>query len=111
MKQSSLTMKLPNILIPFAAMIALLAPTVTANDEAAKALEKKAIGYWAPDGDAMLELFTKEKDMKKEDAQAAINESKKITMLGGMAPFILKRISEDEFRKRNADLPGEKVGP
>lgn len=41
---------------------------------------------------------------------SVVIDGDKITMKGGMGPFILKRIGEDEFKKRNADPPGERVG-
>ncbi len=35
----------------------------------------------------------------------------RISVQGGQAPFVLKRIGEDEFLKRKAAVPADKVGP
>jgi hypothetical protein len=133
------------------------------DQDAIKKLEAKAVGYWAPDPDAMLDLYTKEKGLKEEDAKKLIGESKsitvevergtvqffssqgkvtvaykitdadvaknslkvmqadaphggrkplpvvieedRITVEGGMFPFLLKRIGKDEFQKRTKGIP------
>lgn len=163
-------------IFPIIAIVAMAVPALAAepaDDALAKQLEQKAIGYWAPDGDAMLKLFTEEKGMKKEEAAEAIGESAKITvhvekgivhlyttqgilstpynmlgadkatdtltlravsgdgapeakatepvkvvikedritMMGGMVPFILKRIEEAEFTERKKAVPADPVGP
>ncbi|MCH7228519.1 hypothetical protein [Haloferula sp. A504] len=47
---------------------------------------------------------------KPQPVTIAIKEGR-ITVLGGQAPFVLKKIDEDEFMKRKAALPANKVGP
>jgi hypothetical protein len=145
----------------------LLGSSVAAADagdqEAIKKLEAKAVGYWVPDPEAMLDLYTKDKRMKEENAKALIGESKsitvevergtvhffssqgkvtvpykirdadvaknsltviqaeapnggskplpvvieedRITVEGGIVPFLLKRIGKDEFKKRTKGIP------
>lgn len=64
-------------------ILALAAPARAADpvDPAvAGELEKMAVGYWAPDQDAMLKLYTEEKGMKQEDAAALVGESEKLTI-------------------------------
>lgn len=141
-----------------------------ANGEVDKQLEKQAMGYWAPDAEAIVKHLTEEKGMKKEEAQALADDFSKlaihaemgtvhlytdqglvstpyeileadkdaatltlraknpagvakaqpveisikedqITVLGGEVPFILKKIDEEEFRKRKDALPAEPVKP
>ena len=60
-------------------LTALLALPVVAHAADGKELVKQVIGYWAPDGDAMLKMFTEEKGMGKEDAAAMVAESSKMT--------------------------------
>jgi hypothetical protein len=151
-------------------IVAMTLPALAAEDLVAKELEKKAIGYWAADAEAMLKVFTEEKGMKREDAAGMIAEASKltihvekgtvhlytpqgivstayqieaadkatssltlraaigpdapkaqavqvnvngdqITVMGGAAPFVLKRIDEAEFQKRRKAMPADKVGP
>ena len=47
---------------------------------------------------------------KTEPLKISINGDQ-ITVLGGQMPFILRKIGEDEFLKRKAALPADKVGP
>ena len=164
------TTKLPSLSCFLLPLIAFVTTVIAADDGAATALQEQAIGFWAPAEDAMLKVFTEENGMKKEDALAALAESKdltfhieqgsvslytrqgvvavpyeilaadaagksltlrqanapeganprnvrvtvtgdKITVLDGMAPFILQRIDQEEFNERKAALPAKKVGP
>lgn len=158
-------------------MILVLSTMITAaadneaDDKAARQLEAQALGYWAPDEEAMLKLYTGEKEIPKEDALALIEEGAKMTIHvekgmvhlytkqgilslpyeivgsdkasrtltvravqpaaaggqkaqpielaikedqmtvpGGQLPFIIKRIKEDEFKKRKKILPAGKIG-
>ncbi len=78
------------IIIPTIAMIALAIPAPAAEPEAkpaaqvadgdvSKQLEKKMMGYWAPDAEAMVKLLVEKKIMPKEDAQALAGESSNVT--------------------------------
>lgn len=60
-------------------LIALFALPVVAHAGDAKELEKQALGYWAPDSEAMRKMFTEEKGVKEEDAAAMVAESSKVT--------------------------------
>lgn len=51
-----------------------------ADDKATQELEAQALGYWAPDEEAMLKLYTEEKEIPKEDALALIEDGAKMTI-------------------------------
>ena len=65
-------------------ILALTCSTLAADDGApgvdAKALEKQALGYWAPDEEAMLKVFTEKEDMKEEQARAMLAETANFTV-------------------------------
>lgn len=59
-----------------------VAPIVVAFDgEVAKRLEKLAMGYWAPDADAMQNWLIDEKGIKKEEAKTLVGEPSTLTIL------------------------------
>ena len=62
-------MKLIQKFSSIVAIIALASPSF-AKDPDAAALEKQAVGFWAPNGEAMVKLYTEEKGMPKKDAEA-----------------------------------------
>ncbi len=68
-----------NIIQRTVAVIALAVP-VAAAAEIAEDLEKKALGYWAPDIEAMTEAFTEKMGLGEEDAAMAVAEFAKFTV-------------------------------
>jgi len=167
-------------IIPITATLAIAFPAIAA-DKDAKELEKQAIGYWAPDTEAMTRILTQQMKMDEEDAAKVVAEftqikitvqvergtahvytkqgvvsgqyeileadketgtltlqalsppdapkpppgapkpqavkiaikDDQITVTGaaGQVPFVLRKIDEDEFKRRKADVPNHKVGP
>ena len=61
------------------AALALVVPAFAADPDAA-ALEKKIIGHWAPDGEALFKHYTEDNGMEEEDANALIGESSQIVV-------------------------------
>ncbi len=49
------------------------------NGDAAKQLEKKAIGYWAPDTEALVKFYIEKMGMPEEESQAVTEKFSKIT--------------------------------
>lgn len=58
--------------------IALSAFALMAHAGPAEDLEKQAMGYWGPDADAMMKVYTEEKGMTEENAGKVIEEGAKM---------------------------------
>lgn len=73
---------MPKTLLTLGALIALAFPSSAADpkvDDNAGNLEAQAMGFWAPDREAMLKAHT-EKGINREDAEEAVDESAGITL-------------------------------